>query len=75
MRIIETKIEIPNEPSHTFSTIKIIKKYISELILSKINIDKNKINTINSNLNKVEIKCLRLDVKIKHELMKINIKI
>lgn len=63
----------PKVPSQTLKTKNIILKNISKFKIFKyINKNKNKLKTINSNLNKVDSKCLRLETKIKHPLKNKN---
>lgn len=64
VRIIDTKIETPKAPSQTLKVKNIIEIYLSKLNLFKVNIKKkNKDNTINSKLNKVDNKCFRIKIK------------
>lgn len=64
MRIIETKIDKPKAPSQTLKVKNIILKNLSYLIIFKyINKKRNKLNTINSKLNRVHNKCLRFETK------------
>jgi hypothetical protein len=61
---METKIETPKAPSQTLKVKNIIEKYNSKFNRFKNKkIKKNKDNTINSKLNKVDNKCLRLETK------------
>ena len=72
MRTIETKIERPKAPSQTLKVKYNINIYIPiKLAFTILNINKNKIITIISKLNKVESKCLWLETKEIQELKKI----
>jgi hypothetical protein len=57
-------METPKAPSHTLKVKNNIEKYNSKFnIFKNKNNRKNKDKTINSKLNKVDNKCLRLETK------------